>query len=111
MRARSETHNESGTRDGMKTKHRTKLRSKLLAGVALTAATFAAHATEVAPYFYTWGFFSNSYVANSLANAKKAGVGAVTLAFGVSGAGFTLGAGLDEIMNASGAKADVQNFI
>jgi hypothetical protein len=95
----------------MKTKHRTKLRSKLLAGVALTAATFAAHATEVAPYFYTWGFFSNSYVANSLANAKKAGVGAVTLAFGVSGGGCTLGGGLDEIMNDSGAKADVQNFI
>lgn len=95
----------------MKTKHRTRLRSKLLAGVALTAAAFAAHATEVAPYFYTWGFFSNSYVANSLANAKKAGVGAVTLAFGVSGGGCTLGGGLDEIMNDSGAKADVQNFI
>jgi hypothetical protein len=95
----------------MKTKQRTRLRSKLLAGVAFTAATFAAHATEVAPYFYTWGFFSNSYVANSLANAKKAGVGAVTLAFGVSGGGCTLGGGLDEIMNDSGAKADVQNFI
>ncbi len=95
----------------MKTKQRTRLRSKLLAGVALTAATFAAHATEVAPYFYTWGFFSNSYVANSLANAKKAGVGAVTLAFGVSGGGCTLGGGLDGIMNDSGAKFDVQNFI
>lgn len=95
----------------MNTKHRTKLRSKLLAGVALTAATFATHATEVAPYFYTWGFFSNSYVANSLANAKKAGVGAVTLAFGVSGGGCTLGGGLDSIMNDSGAKSDVQNFI
>src|SRR5580704_7653156 len=105
------THHESGTRDGMNTKHRIKLRSRLLAGVALTAATFAAHATEVAPYFYTWGFFSNSYVANSLASAKKAGVGAVTLAFGVSGGGCTLGGGLDEIMNDSGAKSDVQSFI
>ncbi|HEY0339379.1 MAG TPA: RICIN domain-containing protein, partial [Steroidobacteraceae bacterium] len=95
----------------MNTKHRTKLKSKLLAGVALTAASFAAHATEVAPYFYTWGFFSNSYVANSLANARKAGVGAVTLAFGVSGGGCTLGGGLEEIMNDSATKSDVKNYI
>jgi chitinase len=95
----------------MNTKHRTGLKTKLLAGVALTAAALAAHATEVAPYFYTWGFFSNSYVANSLANAKNAGVGAVTLAFGVSGGGCTLGGGLEEIMNDSATKADVQNYI
>jgi chitinase len=91
--------------------NRTGLKSKLLAGVALAAATLAVHATEVAPYFYTWGFFSNSYVANSLANARNAGVGAVTLAFGVSGGGCTLGGGLEEIMNDSGTKADVQNYI
>ena len=91
--------------------HRAGLKSKLLAGVALAAATLAVHATEVAPYFYTWGFFSNSYVANSLANARNAGVGAVTLAFGVSGGGCTLGGGLEEIMNDSGTKADVQNYI
>jgi hypothetical protein len=70
-----------------------------------------AHATEVAPYFYTWEFFNNSYVANSLAPVKKAGVGAVTLAFGVSGGGCTLGGGLEEIMNDSGTKADVQSYI
>ena len=92
-------------------KHRAGLKTRLLAGAALTAATLSAHATEVAPYFYTWGFFSNSYVANSLANAKNAGVGAVMLAFGVSGGGCTLGGGLEEIMNDSATKADVQNYI
>jgi chitinase len=91
-------------------KGRTGLKIKLLAGVALTAATLAAHATEVAPYFHTWGFFSNSYEANSLANARNAGVGAVTLGFGVSGGGCTLGGGLEEIMNDSATKADVQNY-
>jgi chitinase len=95
----------------MKTRHRTTRKHKLLAGVASTAAALTAHATEVAPYFYTWGFFNNSYVANSLATAKKAGVGAVTLAFGVSGGGCTLGGGLEEIMNDSGTKADVQGYI
>jgi hypothetical protein len=39
------------------------------------------------------------------------GVGAVTLAFGVSGGGCKLGGGLEEIMNDSGPKADVQSFI
>jgi chitinase len=83
---------------------------KLLACAALMAAT-AAHATEVAPYFYTWGFGSNSYKANSLAVAKANGVTAVTLAFGVSGGGCTLGGGLDVIMNDSGTKADVKQYI
>jgi chitinase len=92
-------------------KHRAGLGTRLLAGVALTAAALTAHATEVAPYFYTWGFFSNSYVANSLANARNAGVGAVTLASGVSGGGCTLGGGLEEIMSDSATKADVQNYI
>ena len=87
------------------------LKTRLLAGVALAVAALAARATEVAPYFYSWGFFSNSYVANSLANAKNAGVGAVTLAFGVSGGGCTLGGGLEEIMNDSATKADVQNYV
>jgi chitinase len=82
----------------------------LLACAALMAAT-AAHATEVAPYFYTWGFGSNSYKANSLAAAKSNGVTAVTLAFGVSGGGCTLGGGLDVIMNNAGIKADVKSFI
>jgi chitinase len=92
--------------------NRSNFKPRLLAGVALTVASFAAHATEVAPYFYTWGFFSNSYAANSLVTAKKNGsVGAVTLAFGVSNGGCTLGGGLDQVMNDSGTKADVQSFI
>ena len=83
---------------------------KLLACAALMAAT-AVHATEVAPYFYTWGFGSNAYKANSLAAAKANGVSAVTLAFGVSGGGCTLGGGLEVIMNDSGTKSDVKQFI
>ena len=82
----------------------------LLACAALMAAT-AAQATEVAPYFYTWGFGSNSYKANSLAAAKSNGVTGVTLAFGVSGGGCTLGGGLEVIMNDAGTKADVKQFI
>jgi TusA-related sulfurtransferase len=84
--------------------------TNLLACAALMAAT-AAHSTEVAPYFYTWGFGSNAYKANSLAVAKSNGVTAVTLAFGVSGGGCTLGGGLEVIMNDSGTKSDVQQFI
>jgi chitinase len=82
----------------------------LLACAALMAAT-AAQATEVAPYFYTWGFGSNSYKANSLAAAKSNGVTAVTLAFGVSGGGCTLGGGLEVIMNDAGTKSDVKQYI
>ncbi len=82
----------------------------LLACAALMAAT-AVHATEVAPYFYTWGFGSNSYKANSLAAAKSNGVTAVTLAFGVSGGGCTLGGGLEVIMNDAGTKSDVKQYI
>jgi hypothetical protein len=82
----------------------------LLACVALLAAT-AAHSTEGAPYFYTWGFGSNAYKANSLAAARNAGVTAVTLAFGVSGGGCTLGGGLDIIMNDPGTRSDVQPLI
>jgi chitinase len=85
--------------------------SGLVACAALMAAT-AAHATEVAPYFYTWGFGSNSYKANSLMTAKNSGgVTAATLAFGVSGGGCTLGGGLEVIMNDPGTKADVQQFL
>jgi chitinase len=82
----------------------------LLACAALMAVT-AAHSTEVAPYFYTWGFGSNAYKANSLAAARNAGVTAVTLAFGVSGGGCKLGGGLEIIMNDTGTKSDVQQFI
>jgi hypothetical protein len=61
-------HRIGGHRAGQQ---RAGLKTRLLAAVALTVATLAAHATEVAPHFYAWGFFSNSYVANSLANAKN----------------------------------------
>ena len=58
------------------------------------AAAISAHATEVAPYFYTWAFGASNYAANSLAQAKAAGVDAVTLAFGTSNGSCTL-QGLD----------------
>jgi chitinase len=85
---------------------------KILPCIGLLAASAAAHSTEVAPYFYTWGFFNNSYQANSLVTAKQnGGVTAATLAFGVSGGGCTLGGGLDVIMNDPGIKGDVQQFV
>ena len=87
--------------------HRTKLKHKLLAGAALTAAALTAHATELAPYFYTWAFGSSGYAANSLAQAKAAGVDAVTLAFGTSDGSCNLqGFNFD-----SSTQQDVQNYI
>src|ERR1700760_4664178 len=87
--------------------NRTTLKHKLLAGVALTAAALTAHATEVAPYFYTWAFGSSGYAVNSLAQAKSAGISAVTLAFGTSNGSCTL----QGFNFSSSAKTDVQNFI
>ena len=80
---------------------------KLLAGAALMAAALSAHATEVAPYFYTWAFGSSGYAVNSLAQAKAAGVNAVTLAFGTSNGSCTLqGFNFD-----SSTQQDVQSYI
>jgi chitinase len=93
----------------MNTRFCTHLKFKLLAGVALAAAALAAHATQVAPYFYTWAFGSSGYAANSLAQAKAAGVNAVTLAFGTSNGSCTL-QGFDVFNNAS-YKQDLQNYL
>jgi hypothetical protein len=83
------------------------LKSKLLTGVALAAATLSAHATEVAPYFYTWAFENSGYAANSLAQAKAAGVDAVTLAFGTSDGSCNLqGFNFD-----SATQTDVKNYV
>jgi chitinase len=92
----------------MNTKHRNKLKTTLLAGVALATASLTAQAaTEVAPYFYTWAFGGSGYAANSLAQAKAAGVEAVTLAFGTSNGSCTL----QGFNFSSSTKTDVQNYI
>src|ERR1700722_5676051 len=92
----------------MKTKHRTGLKSKLLAGVAVAAASLTAHAgTDVAPYFYTWAFGATNYAVNSLAQAQAAGVNAVTLAFGTSNGSCTL----QGFNFSSSTKTDVANYI
>ena len=91
----------------MNTKYCSKLKYKLLTGVALAATALSAHATEVAPYFYTWAFEGSGYAANSLAQAKAAGVDAVTLAFGTSNGSCTLqGFNFD-----SATQTDVKNYI
>ena len=91
----------------MNTKFRNTLKFKLLTGVALAAAACTAGATEVAPYFYTWAFGGSGYAANSLAQAKSAGVDAVTLAFGTSNGSCTLqGFNFD-----STTQTDVKNYI
>jgi chitinase len=92
----------------MNTNYR-KLKFSLCAGVALAAASLSAHATQVAPYFYTWAFGGSGYAANSLAQAKAAGVNAVTLAFGTSNGSCTL-QGFD-VFNQSTYKTDLQNYI
>ena len=85
----------------------TKLKHKLLAGVILATAALTAHATALAPYFYTWAFGSSGYAANSLAQAQAAGVNAVTLAFGTSNGSCTLqGFNFD-----SSTQTDVRNYL
>ena len=93
----------------MNTNFRNRLKFKLLTGVAMAAAAVSANATQVAPYFYTWAFGGSGYAANSLAQAKAAGVNAVTLAFGTSNGSCTL-QGFD-VFNNSTYKADLQNYI
>jgi hypothetical protein len=92
--------------DGMNI-HRTTLKHKLLTGIALAAASISTHATEVAPYFYTWAFGASGYTANTLAQAKADGVTAVTLAFGTSNGSCTL----QGFNFSSSTKTDVQNFV
>ena len=89
------------------TTQRTALKYKLLAGLALTAASISSRATEVAPYFYTWAFGSSGYTANTLAQAKADGATAITLAFGTSNGSCTL----QGFNFSSSTKTDVQNFI
>ena len=91
----------------MNTKLRNTIKLKLLTGVALAAAACSANATEVAPYFYTWAFGGSGYAANSLAQAKAAGVDAVTLAFGTSNGSCTL----QGFNFSSSTQTDVKNFI
>ena len=93
----------------MNTKFCAHLKFKLLAGVALAASALCAHATQVAPYFYTWAFGASGYAANSLAQAKAAGVNAVTLAFGTSNGSCTL-QGFD-VFNTAAYKQDLQSYL
>jgi chitinase len=86
---------------------RMRLKHKLLAGAALTAAALTAHATELAPYFYTWAFGSSSYALNSLAQAQAAGINGVTLAFGTSNGSCTL----QGFNFSSSTQQDVRNYI
>lgn len=68
-------------------------------------------ATEVAPYFYTWGFGNGAYKVKSLTEARtQAGMTAATLAFGVSGGACTLGGGMEYTLNNAAFKSDIQQF-
>src|SRR6185437_16654838 len=86
---------------------RSTFKLNILAGAALAAGALGAHATEVAPYFYTWAFGSSGYAVNSLAQAKAAGVSAVTLAFGTSNGSCTL----QGFNFSASTKQDVQNYL
>lgn len=90
----------------MNTKHR-KVRLSLFAGAALAVASVSAHATALAPYFYTWAFGGSGYAVNSLAQAQQNGINAVTLAFGTSNGSCTL----QGLNFSSSTKTDVQNYI
>jgi len=90
-----------------KQKQRSTFKLNLLVGATLAAGTLAAQATEVAPYFYTWAFGSSGYAVNSLAQAKTAGVNAVTLAFGTSDGSCNL----QGFNFSASTKQDVQSYL
>ncbi|MDB5815569.1 MAG: Chitinase [Rhodocyclales bacterium] len=87
------------------------LAKAVLATTVLCAST-ATLATTVAPYFFTWSFGSTAYKVKGLMDAKaKAGVTAMTLAFGVSGGGCTLGGGMEQTLNNASFALDIKQFI
>jgi chitinase len=64
---------------------------RLAVGAALLAGAASAGATQLAPYFYTWGYGNSSYAVTSLMDARnKMGLDAATLAFVVSAGGCTV---------------------
>jgi len=70
------------------------VRSTLLSlavGTALLAGATSARATQLAPYFYTWGYGNTTYAVTGLMDARnKMGLDAATLAFVVSAGGCTV---------------------
>jgi chitinase len=63
----------------------------LAVGTALLASASAGAATQLAPYFYTWGYGNTTYAVTSLMDARgKMGLNAATLAFVVSAGGCTV---------------------
>ena len=80
--------------------------------LSLLLCASAQAGTEVAPYFYTWGFGNGAYKVKTLMDAKsQAGMSAATLAFGVSGGGCSLGGGMEYTLNNSAFKSDIQQFL
>ncbi|TDR42018.1 carbohydrate binding protein [Tahibacter aquaticus] len=73
----------------MKILRSTVLRSTI--GIALLASAASAGATQLAPYFYTWGYGNTTYAVSSLMDARnKMGLNGATLAFVVSAGGCTV---------------------
>ncbi|MDB5801223.1 MAG: Chitinase [Rhodocyclales bacterium] len=86
--------------------------AKYALAITALSTSLAASAVTVAPYFFAWSFGSTSYKVTSLMDAhNKAGVNAMTLAFGISGGGCTLGGGLDSTLNNAAFKTDIKQFI
>jgi hypothetical protein len=80
--------------------------------VATLATALPGHATDVAPYFYTWGFGNSTYKVTSLVDARnKTGITAATLAFGVSTGSCALTGGLEQTTANSTFYSDVRQFI
>lgn len=69
--------------------------------LAMSLVTAGSFATEAAPYFFTWGYGSNSYKFSSLVDAQqKAGLEAATLAFVIAGNnGCSLSADVDNMLS------------
>ncbi len=75
--------------------------AKYALATATLSASLTASAVTVAPYFFAWSFGDTTHykVGTLMDSHTKAGVNAMTLAFGVSNGGCTLGGGLDETLS------------
>jgi chitinase len=81
----------------------------LASAVALSLPQLAVGA-DVAPYFASWAYWGGSTPSTLMQAKAEGGLDSVTIAFGVSGGGCTLGGGMENIMSGNG-RSDVQQFV
>ncbi|HEX8611162.1 MAG TPA: RICIN domain-containing protein [Telluria sp.] len=81
----------------------------IASAIALSLPQLAV-AADVAPYFASWAYWGGSTPSTLMQAKAEGGLDSVTIAFGVSGGGCTLGGGMENIMSGNG-RTDVQQFV